>query len=247
MRLDVYLYKNNFTASRQKAQSAIADGIVYVNNKQITKSAFDVSNSDTVAIKGEVMPYVSRGGLKLEAAIQAFNIGVTDYTAVDIGASTGGFTDCLLHHGVAKVYAVDCGENQLAGKIAADNRVIQIENCNARYINREIIPELCDIAVMDVSFISQTLIYPAVRNILKDGGYIITLIKPQFEAGYGNIGKHGIVKDLSVHEKVIENIINTAKIYNFHYISHIKSPIQGGDGNIEYLALFSYKNGDNNL
>jgi len=243
MRLDVYLFKNELTSSRQKAQNLIADGNVYVNGKQITKSSYDVGN-DAVEIRGEIMPYVSRGGLKLEAALREFNIDCNDFVAIDIGASTGGFTDCLLQHGVTKVYAVDCGENQLAGKISNDNKVISVENCNARYINRDVIPELCDIAVMDVSFISQTLIYPALVNIMKTGGYLITLIKPQFEAGYGNVGKHGIVKDTAVHEKIIENIITAALKYNLHYRTHITSPIQGGDGNTEYLALFSYKNGE---
>ena len=245
MRLDVYLYKYNFTASRQKAQAIISGGGVYVNGLQISKVSYDVdADKDTVEIKGEIIPYVSRGGLKLQAALENFNIDVSGYTAVDIGASTGGFTDCLLKHGAVKVYAVDCGVNQLDASLINDVRVISVEKCNARFINRDVVPELCDIAVMDVSFISQTLIYPAVMNILKSGGYMITLIKPQFEAGYGNVGKHGIVKDKSIHEKVIANIIAAARNYDFQYHSCIESPIQGGDGNTEYLALFSYNNGE---
>lgn len=243
MRLDVYLCTHKLTSSRQKAQNMIANGNVYVNNKQIIKSAYDVTiDKDAIEIKGEPMRYVSRGGLKLEAALDSFLIDVTGCTAIDIGASTGGFTDCLLQYGASKVYAVDCGVNQLDEKLLHDTRVISIEKCNARALNRDIIPELCDIAVIDVSFISQTLIYPSLINVLKDGGYLISLIKPQFEAGYGNIGKHGIVKDLTVHEKVINNIIAAAQTYELHYRTHIRSPIQGGDGNIEYLALFSYKN-----
>jgi hemolysin TlyA family protein len=246
MRLDVYLCKYDYSASRQKAQRMISDGSVYVNGVQIMKPSYDVDGEkDIVEIKGEMMPYVSRGGLKLEAALDNFNIDVSGFTAVDIGASTGGFTDCLLKHGAIKVYAIDCGVNQLDKSLVNDSRVISIEKQNARYINREIVPELCDIVVMDVSFISQTLIYQSAVSVLKNGGYMITLIKPQFEAGIGNVGKHGIVKDKTIHEKIISNIIAEADKYNFHYHGHIESPIKGGDGNTEYPALFSYKTGEN--
>lgn len=238
MRIDVYIYTHGFAASRKRAQDLISNGNVYVNGVMINKNSYEIDNNSTVEIKGETIPYVSRGGLKLQAAIDTFQIDVRGKIAIDIGASTGGFTDCLLQYGADKVYAVDCGINQLDSKLLNDSRVISIEKCNARSLDCHIIPELCDISVMDVSFISQTLIYPAVTKILKNNGILISLIKPQFEAGYGNIGKNGIIKDTIIHEKVINNVIMTANSYGLYYHSHITSPIKGGDGNTEFLALF---------
>jgi 23S rRNA (cytidine1920-2'-O)/16S rRNA (cytidine1409-2'-O)-methyltransferase len=184
------------------------------------------------------MPYVGRGGLKLEAALDAFRIDVTELVAADIGASTGGFTDCLIKRGAKKVFAVDSGINQLHKSLISDNRVVSMEKMNARNLTAEVLGELCDIAVMDVSFISQALLYGSVKSILKENGIFISLIKPQFEAGRNNIGKNGIVRDISIHATLIKRLFDTAESYGLFCGGAIRSPIEGGDGNIEYLALF---------
>lgn len=242
MRLDVYLYKYGFSGSRQKSQDMISGGLIYVNDKQVFKNSYEIDTAnDVVKIKSGITPYVSRGGLKLEAALKKFKIDVTDMIAADIGASTGGFTDCLLRNGIRKVYAVDCGRGQLHESLRANDKVICIENCNARYIDADIINESCDIAVMDLSFISQALVYPALINILKPEGVLISLIKPQFETKPENIGKNGIVKNTALHIEVINKIIINALKYDLFCRGIIKSPIKGGEGNTEYLALFIFR------
>ena len=241
MRLDLYLFQNGLSESRQKAKGLIDDSLVTVNGKIVTKSSFDVSGDDTVKLLGKGLAYVGRGGLKLEGALTAFALDPKDLTAIDVGASTGGFTDCLLQNGAKKVYAVDSGSDQLHPKLRRDERVVCIENFNAKNLNREIIPENIDLAVMDLSFISQTYIYPSLVTLLSVGASVITLIKPQFEAGKAAIGKNGIVKDKKIHEKVIENILYEAKKHELYCEKLTVSPITGGDGNIEYLALFSYQ------
>ena len=240
MRLDLYLFKNGMSESRQKAKGLIDDELVSVNGRTVTKSSFEVSESDVVELLGKGLAYVGRGGLKLEGALKVFQIDPDHMTAIDIGASTGGFTDCLLQNGAKRVYAVDSGSNQLHPKLRGDKRVVCIENFNAKNLNHEIIPEHIDLAVMDLSFISQICIYPSLISVLSEGSSVITLIKPQFEAGKTAIGKNGIVKDKKIHEKVIENIICEAKKYNLYCEKIAVSPITGGDGNVEYLALFSY-------
>lgn len=238
MRADVYLAENGICESRSKAKSCIEDGLLFVNGVNVKKCSFDIKEADNVEIRGEVMPFVSRGGLKLLGAIDAFGLDVNGLTCADIGASTGGFTDCLLQHGAKKVYAIDCGSGQLHHSLLNDARVKNIENFNARELTAETLGEKCDIAVMDVSFISQTLLYGAVRSVLKVGGAFISLIKPQFEAGRSALGRGGIVKDQKAHISVIKSVTKTANSFGLALTGLIPSPIEGGDGNREYLAMF---------
>ena len=241
MRLDIFLTENSYFESRKKAADAIKSGLVYVDGRCITKSAFDVCEYSDIKINGDICKYVGRGGLKLERAIDKFSLEIEGKVCVDIGSSTGGFTDCLLQNGAKKVFSVDSGKDQLHDKLRNDDRVVCMESFNARYLKETDLGERCDIAVMDVSFISQTLLYQAVSDVLKDGGLFVSLIKPQFEAGKSGIGKNGIVKDERVRKSVCEKIIECAKIYGLENITVIDSPILGGDGNKEYLALFKYR------
>ena len=240
MRLDIFLTENNYFESRKKSSDAIKAGWVYVDGKCITKSSYDVCEESDIEIKGEVIKYVGRGGLKLEKALSVFSLDINGKVCVDIGSSTGGFTDCLLQNGAIKVFAVDSGKNQLHEKLRNDSRVVCMEGFNARYLNESDIGGKCDVVVMDVSFISQTLLYEAVSNVLCDGGFFVSLIKPQFEAGRSGIGKNGIVKDEKVRKSVCEKIVECSKIYGLENIAIVDSPILGGDGNREYLALFKY-------
>ncbi len=221
----------------------IDEGIVTLDGKTVTKASAEVSESATVRIVGETLPYVSRGGLKLERAIDTFGIDVTGLDCVDIGASTGGFTDCLLKRGAAHVRCVDVGRAQLDASLLSDERVTSFEGINARYIKPEDIGGTCDMAVCDVSFISLTLILSAVSGLLNENGGFIALIKPQFEAGRANIGKKGIVKDRAVHAEVIERVLSAASDVGLKCFALTVSPILGGDGNREYLAGFDSKGG----
>lgn len=242
MRADVYLFNNGYTKSREEAQRLIKSGCVCVNGKIISKPSFTIEGEAVISVDNP-FAYVSRGGDKLCAALDAFQISVKGRRCVDIGASTGGFTDCLLQHGAVKVYAIDSGTDQLVASLKSSPLVVSMENVNARYLRADDIPERCDLCVMDVSFISQTLIYPAVADILPQGGELVSLVKPQFEAGKSNVGKHGIVKDEKVRQSVLTNIIQQAHLHGLEYVSHITSPIKGGDGNTEYLAYFIKRNG----
>ncbi len=244
MRADLYLVEKGIADSRQKAKNMIDEGIVYADGIKVTKASRDLCDA-VVEIKGEIMPYVSRGGLKLKGAIDAFSLDVTGMTCLDVGASTGGFTDCLLQHGAVKVYAVDCGHSQLDKKLVTDDRVISIEGCNARELSTDIIPEKVDICVMDVSFISQTLIHPVLADVLNIGAEFITLIKPQFEAGRSNIGKNGIVKSEKARIDAVDKVIESAVACGFEFIEKIVSPITGGDGNVEYIGRFRYEGNSN--
>ena len=244
MRIDLYLSQNGYADSRQKAKGLLEGGFVSLNGKPITKASTEVSETDAVTVTGVALAYVGRGGLKLEGALRAFSFDPRDLVCADIGASTGGFTDCLLQNGAQKVYAVDSGSNQLHPKLRTNEKVICMENCNAKTLDSKIIPEPIDLAVMDLSFISQTLIYPALTRILHPGSVLISLIKPQFEAGRSNIGKNGIVKDKKVHCQVISSILESAASYNLFCSDVAISPITGGDGNIEYLAKFVFGDGD---
>lgn len=241
MRADLYLVEKGIASTRQKAQNMIAEGLIYANGEKITKSSKHLTE-ETIEIRGEMMPYVSRGGLKLKAAIEQFCLSCQGLTCIDIGASTGGFTDCLLQHGAAKVYSVDCGHGQLDPKLLRDSRVISIEGCNARELNRDLIPDMIGMCVMDVSFISQTLIHPVLKQILDNGALFVTLIKPQFEAGRSNIGKNGIVKSEKAREEAVQKVIDSACACGFVNIDTMISPITGGDGNIEYIGYFRYEN-----
>jgi len=238
MRIDRYLFENGFAKSRTRASAMIAEGNVLVNGVCVTKTSLDVSERDKIEICGEVLRYVSRGGLKLEAAISAFDIDVSDRVAIDIGASTGGFTDCLLQNGCAKVYAVDSGSNQLDPSLASHDSVVSMENCNARYLTLDDIGELCDIAVCDLSFISQTILHPVIAGLVKPNGVFVSLIKPQFEVGRERLGKGGIVKNEKHRQYAIEKVIMSANSCGFTLRGLIQSPITGGDGNTEYLACF---------
>ena len=239
MRLDLYLCENKLTDSRTEAKKFIESGAVKVNGKLILKPSFDVeSDSAEVFVDKSSKKYVSRGGLKLEAALDAFSVDPANKLAIDIGASSGGFTDCLLQRGAKHVIALDSGTSQLVEKLRLDKRVTSMENYNARYmrpVDFEYVPEL---AVMDVSFISATYIIPSVYNLISDGADFICLIKPQFEVGKANIGKGGIVKNEKVRNEAVKSVIDFAKNTGFLFIKIITSPITGGDGNIEFLAHF---------
>lgn len=241
MRIDKYLASHGYAKSREAAQKLLCDGVITVGGRRV-KPSFDIDESSPPEIKriGELPRYVSRGGLKLERALEAFNIDVVGLDAVDIGASSGGFTDCLLQHGARRVRAVDVGHSQLDPKFLSDPRVVSYEGINARGLTPEQIGGVCDLAVCDVSFISLTLILPAVTRILKPDGRFIGLIKPQFEAGRQNIGKGGIVKSREVHVEVVRRVLDTAESLGFGCMGVVSSPIMGGDGNREYLALFVY-------
>ena len=239
VRLDVALTENGTCESRTKAQELIKSGAVTVNGKTVTKPSFPVEISDSVNADTEgVCPFVSRGGLKLQAALDSFSLDVSGAVCIDIGASTGGFTDCLLKCGAVKVFAVDSGTSQLHPSLKADGRVICMENTNARYLTASDIGQDIDVAVMDVSFISQTKLYPAVASVLKNKGVLVSLIKPQFEVGKSGIGKGGIVKDAKLTDKTVKSVIDVASGYGLQCEGKIVSPIKGGDGNTEYLAIF---------
>ena len=236
-RLDVLLTERGLLDSRQKAQATIMSGIVFVNGQRVDKVGTAVSNDALIEIRGATLPYVSRGGLKLEKAMQTFPLTLTGKICADIGASTGGFTDCMLQNGAKKVYAVDVGYGQLDWKLRNDGRVVCMERTNARYLTHEEIPEELDFASVDVSFISLKLIFPALYGLLREGGEIACLIKPQFEAGREKVGKKGVVRDPAVHLEVLEHFLIHAKENHFTVLGITYSPIRGPEGNIEYLGF----------
>ncbi|HWQ29760.1 MAG TPA: TlyA family RNA methyltransferase, partial [Negativicutes bacterium] len=239
-RLDVLIYKQGLSGSREKASSQIMSGIVYVNGVKMDKPGTKVSADSKIEIRGTTMPYVSRGGLKLEKALKEFGLTLAEKVAMDIGASTGGFTDCMLQNGASKVYAIDVGYGQLAWSLRTDSRVICMERTNIRYVTPEAIGERVDFASVDVSFISLTKVLPAAKQLLKDDGVLVCLIKPQFEAGREKVGKKGVVRDKSVHHEVIERIIAFAREeMEFSILGLSYSPIKGPEGNIEYLLYLS--------
>ena len=238
MRLDIYLTQNKLTDSRTEAKKLIESGSVKVNEKTITKPAFDVENNADISVDKTQIKYVSRGGLKLEGALDEFNVNPSGKLAIDIGASSGGFTDCLLQRGAKHVIALDSGTSQLVERLRRDDRVTSVENYNARYLSADDIEYSPDLAVMDVSFISATLIIPSLYNTLASGADFICLIKPQFEVGKANIGKGGIVKNEKIRNEAVASVIEFAKSTGFTFVNKITSPITGGDGNIEFLAHF---------
>lgn len=246
MRLDVYLNNAGLAKSRSRAAELINGGYVTVGGKIVTKPSFDVEESDDIAVVGEEHSFVGRGGMKLDAALERFAIDVSGLICADVGASTGGFTDCLLRRGAAHVYAVDSGHDQLDKILRNDERVTNIENCNARYLNSDIIQELCGCAVADLSFISQTLVIPAVRKILADNAVYVALIKPQFECGREAVGKGGIVKDKKQHTAAIRRVLSCAAENGLAPQKVMKSPIKGGDGNTEFL-FYAIADGVNNV
>ena len=236
MRLDVLLVEKGLAESRQKAQATIMSGCVFVDGQRMDKPGTAVSADAAVEVRGNTLRYVSRGGLKLEKAMELWPIDLAGAVCMDIGASTGGFTDCMLQNGAAKVYAVDVGYGQLAWKLRSDERVVCLERTNARYLTHEQVPEEPDFSSVDVSFISLKLILPAIFGVLKPGGHVVCLIKPQFEAGKEKVGKKGVVRDPAVHLEVLQNFLTYAKENNFTVVNITYSPIRGPEGNIEYLG-----------
>ena len=235
-RLDIALFERGFAESREKAKALIMAGIVFVNNQKSDKVGNTVKPDDIIEVRGETLKYVSRGGFKLDKALKVFPVDPSGKVCIDCGASTGGFTDVLLQHGAAKVYAVDVGYGQLAWKLRNDERVVNLERTNLRYVTSEQIPELMDLAVMDVSFISIKLVLPAVKALLKPDADLICLIKPQFEAGREEVGKKGVVRDRAVHEHVIHSILDFAPEIGLTVMGLDFSPIKGPEGNIEYIC-----------
>jgi len=235
-RLDIFLYSKGYAESREKAKQLIINNCIYVDNVLINKPSIKVLENSSILVKNEVNKYVGRGASKLEKAINTFDIKTTQVVAIDVGASTGGFTDYLLQHGAKKVYAIDVGHDQLHYKIKDDSRVVNIENANFRYISTEIFLESVDIIVVDVSFISLKLILPKIVEISNDKTNIVVLIKPQFEAGKNNIGKNGVVKDKKIHLVVLNNFNDYCLLNNLYVEAIAFSPIKGGNGNVEYLA-----------
>lgn len=235
-RLDVLLVERGLEESRQRAQADIMSGIVFVDGQRVDKPGAAVPDGAVVEVRGNTLRFVSRGGLKLEKAMASFSIDLRGVVCGDIGASTGGFTDCMLQNGAARVYAVDVGYGQLAWKLRNDPRVVCLERTNARYLTREQIPELLDFASIDVSFISLSLILPAAARVLRDGGRVVSLVKPQFEAGREKVGKKGVVRDPAVHREVLERYLVHARDAGFTVQDLTWSPIRGPEGNIEYLG-----------
>ena len=240
-RIDKLLVERGLADSRTKAQAMVMAGVVLVDEQRVEKPSHQFDTNSSIRIKGSDDPtsrYVGRGGLKLEAALREFQIDVTGLDCLDVGASTGGFTDCLLQHGARKVFAIDVGHNQIDWRLRNDPRVEVREDVNARYLQPEDFPHRFDLAVMDVSFISATKVLPAIVPLLVAGGSIITLIKPQFEVGRGEVGGGGVVRDPAKRARVVEEVNHAARALGLRVVSVIESPIQGAEGNVEYLALY---------
>ena len=235
IRLDIALTQRGLAESREKAKALIMAGQVYLNGQKELKAGAAVKPDDEIEVRGSRNPFVSRGGLKLQKAAEKFDIDLSGCVCMDIGASTGGFTDCMLSHGAKKVYAIDVGYGQLAWKLRTDERVVNMERTNFRYVTHNEIPEDIDFASVDVSFISLRIILPVLRELLKSDGQAVCLIKPQFEAGREKIGKKGVVRDPQVHVEVVENIVKFALENGFDVKNLDFSPIKGPEGNIEYL------------
>jgi 23S rRNA (cytidine1920-2'-O)/16S rRNA (cytidine1409-2'-O)-methyltransferase len=240
-RIDKLLVERGLADSRTKAQAMVMAGVVLVDEQRVEKPSHQFDTNSSIRIKGGDDPtsrYVGRGGLKLEAALREFQIDVTGLDCLDVGASTGGFTDCLLQHGARKVFAIDVGHNQIDWRLRNDPRVEVREGVNARYLQPEDFPYRFDVAVMDVSFISASKVLPAIVPLLVAGGVIITLIKPQFEVGRGEVGGGGVVRDPAKRARVVEEVNNAARALGLDVVNVIESPIQGAEGNVEYLALY---------
>ncbi len=238
VRLDALLVDKGLAQSRERAKALIMAGQVYIDNQKCDKAGQQVDERVTPEVRGETLKYVSRGGLKLEKALSVFPVSLEGKVTMDIGASTGGFTDCMLQNGAKKVFAVDVGYGQFAWKLRSDERVVNMERTNIRYVTLEDVGEKIDFASIDVSFISLRLVLPVAKNLLADDGEIVALIKPQFEAGREQVGKKGVVRDIKVHYEVIKNVLNFARSIDLHAAGLSFSPVKGPEGNIEYLAYF---------
>lgn len=244
VRLDQLVFDLGLTESRERAKTTVMSGLVLVDGKRIDKPGTQVSPDSKIEVKGSAIPYVSRGGLKLEKALKVFHIDPTGMHCIDCGASTGGFTDVLLKNGAEKVFAVDVGYGQLAWSLRQDERVVNMERTNIRHISPEQIPEALDLAVADLSFISLKLVLPAISSVLKDKAELVCLIKPQFEAGKDEVGKKGVVRDESVHLAVIESILDFVPTIGLTVLGLDYSPIKGPEGNIEYLCYMKKGGGE---
>ncbi|MFI3210563.1 MAG: TlyA family RNA methyltransferase [Peptostreptococcaceae bacterium] len=234
-RIDLLLVEKGHFDSREKAKRAIMAGLIFVNNQRCDKAGFDFEEDVEIVVKGNPIPYVSRGGLKLEKAMDKFGVTLKDKVCMDIGASTGGFTDCMLQNGATKVFSIDVGYGQLAWKLRQDERVVCMERKNIRHVTIEDTKEFANFASIDVSFISLKLVLPKCVELITEGGEVVALIKPQFEAGKGKVGKKGVVREKSTHIEVIEMISNFALENGFEILNLDYSPIKGPEGNIEYL------------
>ncbi len=235
-RLDVLMVQQGLATSREKAKAAIMAGLVFAGGERLDKPGLDLPVSTTLELRGQTLPFVSRGGLKLAKAVEVFGLSFAGQVVADIGASTGGFTDCALQNGAVRVYAIDVGYGQLDWKLRTDPRVVSLERTNARYLTRQSLPEQVDWVVCDVAFISLTKIMPAMQAILQNHGQVVTLIKPQFEAGREHVGKKGVVRNPAVHDLVLQNVLSEAGRQGFVVRGLDYSPIRGPEGNIEYLA-----------
>lgn len=246
-RLDVLLVSRGLAETRTKAQAIIMSGDVYVNGQKADKPGMSYEDTVDIEVRGQACPYVSRGGLKLEKALRDFGVDPTGYVCSDSGASTGGFTDCLLQQGAAKVFAIDVGYGQLAWKIRQDPRVVCMERTNIRYVQPEDLGEPLDLSVVDVSFISLKIVLPAIARLLKPTGQVLCLIKPQFEAGKDKVGKKGVVREPAVHQEVLENFVALADELGFTIRNLTFSPVKGPEGNIEFLGHLSREAGERNV
>lgn len=246
-RLDVLLVKRNLAASREKAKAIIMSGNVYVEGQKEDKAGTMFSDEVQIEVRGNTLPYVSRGGLKLEKALKNFDVNVEGKVCTDVGSSTGGFTDCMLQNGAVKVFAIDVGRGQLDWKLRQDERVVCMEKTNIRYVTPEDLGELIDFSSIDVSFISLTKVLAPIHAYLKDGGEIVALIKPQFEAGREKVGKKGVVREKSTHLEVIELVIQYALSIGFNVLDLEFSPIKGPEGNIEYLVHLKKCDGEGQM
>ena len=235
-RLDVLLTERGLSESRAKAQAVIMSGLVYVDGQKADKPGVSYVETVSIEVRGAVCPYVSRGGLKLEKALRDFGVKPEGYVCSDSGASTGGFTDCLLQQGAKKVFAIDVGYGQLDWKIRSDPRVVVMERTNIRYVTPEQLGEPLDLSVVDVSFISLKIVLPAIKQLLKPDGQVLCLIKPQFEAGREKVGKKGVVRERTTHVEVLDEFVRLAKELNFHILGLTFSPVKGPEGNIEFLG-----------
>ncbi|MBR5806512.1 MAG: TlyA family RNA methyltransferase [Oscillospiraceae bacterium] len=239
IRLDQYIFEQGYAPSKTRAQALIMSGIVFVNNQKADKAGTMIKETDIVEVRGKDLKYVSRGGLKLEKAINEYGLDLTDRVCMDIGASTGGFTDCMLQNGAQKVYAVDVGYGQLAWKLRSDERVKNMEKTNIRNVTVDMLDEKINFFSVDVSFISLKHIFPVAYAISTDDVIGACLVKPQFEAGREKVGKKGVVRDSAVHKEVIENVIGYANEFGFYVHNLTFSPIKGPEGNIEFLIIIS--------
>lgn len=244
-RLDVLLVNRGLAASREKAKAIIMSGSVYVDGQKEDKAGQTFPEEANIEVRGSTLKYVSRGGLKLEKAMECFDVSLSGKICMDVGSSTGGFTDCMLQNGAVKVYAVDVGHGQLDWKLRNDQRVICMEKTNIRYVKPDDIEDRIQFSSIDVSFISLTKVLGPVKELLTDDGEIVCLIKPQFEAGREKVGKHGVVRDASVHKEVIDMVMNYAVSINFEVLNLEFSPVKGPEGNIEYLLhLLKHQSGE---